>query len=282
MPQPHAISVATTGTQTTTSGQTLTDQPLDTSKTDIDPSHRSPPLQHVPSKQISPDSSSSAPPPLKPDQSFSSFEPNFPVGQTVDDLLMSILGVAPMAKPPLSVVPEQASAALPSDPESLPPPEIAPPIPPRPFIESKPLDLDPLRPRAWKVRDATFAEAAAATVAATSLDPRGQSSSSSSTNPPTFSQESVSPSGVRLALRQLPIAAPAPNSYGRGIRTVAPPKAVNGTCTVPPRGAMSSAIAEGMASRSDQKYTAIVGGPKDKLRKKGFVQQLLELVHVSL
>ena len=45
---------------------------------------------------------------------------------------------------------------------------------------------------------------------------------------------------------------------------------------------MSSAIAEGMASRSDQKYTAIVGGPKDKLRKKGFVQQLLELVHVSL
>jgi len=253
-------------------------------------SSKSPPIPITAQASTSTPETSVPPPPQLPSPTIESptAASPFPAGQTVDDLLMSIIGVTPAAPPqpptapigqPSPRFPFQPAAPPAARPAPLASPEAAPPAPPHPETNSN------IRSRPSKVRDATFAQAAANSSSSPlddtmfvplPADPPTQSMPSSSTSFPT---PSIGPVLRFPASRSTPSRAVPPGT-GRA------PKAsmlhqVNGNSTQTPRTAMISATTDTVASHSNGFSHRILGGPNEKLQKKEFVQSLLELIHVS-
>ncbi len=211
-------------------------------------------------------------------------EPNFPAGQTVDDLLMSILGVLPnnTAQSPPQPGPQTTARAQPlsvSTPPpmpsaSLPPAGTAPPVPPHPPTNLNMVQPPVPRPKPSKVRDATFAQAAAA---ASTMNPLDLSTSSSSTNWPQSSNGLSSPFVSDPSFTIQPVL----DSLGGPVSAAPKSWIVNGNGSSSPRTAMGLATADAMASRTNGRHFTGLGRGNEKVRKKEFVQNLLELVHVS-
>ena len=265
---------ATTASTITTRETEL--QAPSAAKTKPIPSPRSEPrlLQQVteievsPGQQIPTDSVSlSRPQQSTPPVSHSApLHSSFPTGQTVDDLLNSILGVSTGIPPPVPVHIEP-------DLIPLPPPDMAPPVPPHPIVDSKSSHVDSPRIRAAKVRDVTFAHA----VAPPSLPPIAQSIASASSHPPIVSTEAIMP---HRPLFHAPHFRPT-NFMRNNIRPPPRHQQVNGHPPQLPRHAMSASIAQTTMARAQKQDLPHLGGPNEKLRKKEFVQNMLELIHVS-
>lgn len=205
-------------------------------------SHPQPPLEA--SRPLPPPTAPAAPPPA----------PVYPPGQTVDDLLMSILGATPLP------VPVQHAPAPPAPQTGVaqPPPPV--PVATKPGHENAAAAQSPTQSRQWaRVGDSTFAQAAK--IAATD----------------SHAQSHMSP-------QPLPGMVPSPNlpamttpqaAHGRAGPSPLP-AGPNGLPPAPPPG-MQDAVAESMAARFGRSLSS-----EEKAAQGRFVAHLLELVHVRV
>lgn len=239
--------------------------------------HTTPPLQQpVPTHLAQPPPTASEPAPTPVSPPFSG-----PPGQTVDDLLMSILGGSPPPLPPQPTIPQVSAPPqqpIPTPTNSIPPnksnnaPE---------QLETLLQSPTPNAKRSSRVGDATFAQAAAAKSPEV---PSTQPTRLEVTSAQQPQNQSFSPIPIPLP-QQMPSASNAPPQFRQG----GPPhldRAPNGAPRrdqqrpTPPPNPIRDAVLDGLDSAFHH-GKIMPAGSTDEVGKRRFVQDLLQLIHVS-
>ncbi|GFZ47758.1 hypothetical protein JCM24511_05505 [Saitozyma sp. JCM 24511] len=236
---PQAASATTSSTTATTIQSTL-------------PSHQAPPAVPFASHPQPPlGATEPLPPPIAP--AAPPPAPFYPPGQTVDDLLMSILGATPLPAP----VQHAPAPLAPSTAVAPPPPPV--PVATKPGHENAAAAQSPTQSRQWaKVGDSTFAQAAK--IAATN----GHTQSHMSPQPLPGMVPSPNPPAMTTPQAAHGRAGPSPL-----------PTRPDGLPPAPPPG-MQDAVADSMVARFGRSLSS-----EEKAAQGRFVAHLLELVHTD-